>query len=105
MVVFHGGEPLLFPKRRFITLQDKLRAIEKRTGCVIQRGVTTNAILIDREWTEIFKTYEVLPSVSIDGPAEIHEGTSKNISLWCDDQRSSLQRGRSFNPWPLIEAA
>src|SRR5271165_4011545 len=73
MVVFHGGEPLLFPKRRFITLQDKLRAIEKRTGCVIQRGVTTNAILIDREWTEIFKTYEVLPSVSIDGPAEIHD--------------------------------
>ena len=41
IVVFHGGEPLLFPKRRFITLQDKLRAIEKRTGCVIQRGVTT----------------------------------------------------------------
>lgn len=73
MVVFHGGEPLLFPKRRFITLQDKLRAIEKRTSCVIQRGVTTNAILIDREWTEIFKTYEVLPSVSIDGPAEIYD--------------------------------
>ena len=73
MIVFHGGEPLLFPKRRFIALQDKLRAIEKRTGCVIQRGVTTNAMLIDREWIEIFKTYDVSPSVSIDGPAEIHD--------------------------------
>ena len=31
--------------------------------------------------------------------------TSKNIPLWCDDRRSSSQRGRSFNPWPLIEAA
>jgi hypothetical protein len=26
------------------------------------------------------------------------EGTSKNIPLWCDDRRSSSQRGRSFNP-------
>ena len=33
------------------------------------------------------------------------KGTSKNIPLWCDDRRSSSQRGRSFNPWPLIEAA
>jgi hypothetical protein len=33
------------------------------------------------------------------------KGTSKNIPLWCDDRRSSSQRGRSFNPWPFIEAA
>jgi DDE superfamily endonuclease len=26
------------------------------------------------------------------------KGTSKNIPLWCDDRRSSSQRGRSFNP-------
>jgi hypothetical protein len=32
-------------------------------------------------------------------------GTSMNIPLWCDDRRSSSQRGRSFNAWPLIEAA
>jgi Major Facilitator Superfamily len=29
---------------------------------------------------------------------QILEGTSKNIPLWCDDRRSSSQRGRSFNP-------
>ncbi|MGO9005968.1 MAG: radical SAM protein [Beijerinckiaceae bacterium] len=75
MAVFHGGEPLLFPKRRFIALQDKLRAIENRTGCTIQRGVTTNAILIDPDWIKIFKTYDVMPSVSLDGPAEIHDLT------------------------------
>jgi len=33
------------------------------------------------------------------------QGTSKNIPLRCDDRGSSSQRGRSFNPWPLIEAA
>src|SRR5271165_1931386 len=46
LLVFHGGEPLLFPKRRFDALLKKLRDIEQRTGCVITRGVTTNAILI-----------------------------------------------------------
>jgi hypothetical protein len=32
-------------------------------------------------------------------------GTSINFGLWGDDWRSSLLRGRSLNPWPLIEAA
>ena len=34
LLVFHGGEPLLFPKRRFDTLMKKLRAIAERTGCI-----------------------------------------------------------------------
>src|SRR5215469_16749753 len=49
LVVFHGGEPLLFPKYRFDAFMKKLRAIEARTGCVIARGITTNGILIDDE--------------------------------------------------------
>ena len=35
-----------------------------------------------------------------EGKRDILVGTSKNIPLWCDDRRSSSQRGRSFNPWP-----
>lgn len=73
ILVFHGGEPLLFPKHRFIELQEKLLAIEHRTGCRIERGVCTNAILVDREWAEIFKTYGVMVSVSLDGPREIND--------------------------------
>lgn len=72
-VVFHGGEPLLFPKHRFIKLQEKLLAVEERTGCEISRGVCSNGILIDEEWTEIFKKYGVDVSISLDGPAEIHD--------------------------------
>ena len=68
--VFHGGEPLLFPKRRFDALQKKLRDIEQRTGCVIKRGVTTNGILVDEEWVELFKTHDVDVTVSLDGPAD-----------------------------------
>jgi uncharacterized protein len=73
MLVFHGGEPLLFPKRRFIDFQERLMDIEDRTGCLITRGVSTNAILIDAEWAEILKTYDVNVSVSLDGPADIHD--------------------------------
>jgi uncharacterized protein len=73
LLVFHGGEPLLFPKRRFVALQEKLNGIEERTGCEIERGVTTNAILIDEEWTGILNAYGVEVSVSVDGPPDIHD--------------------------------
>jgi uncharacterized protein len=72
-IVFHGGEPLLFPKRRFIALQEKLLAIAQRTGCEITRGVCSNGILIDAEWVDIFKKYGVDITVSIDGPEDIHD--------------------------------
>jgi uncharacterized protein len=75
MLVFHGGEPLLFPKHRFIDFQERLDAIQQRTGCQIERGVTTNAILIDPAWCDIFKRYEIAVSVSVDGPPEIHDAT------------------------------
>ncbi|MCI0466162.1 MAG: radical SAM protein [Beijerinckiaceae bacterium] len=94
LAVFHGGEPLLFPKRRFIAFQDKLRAIEERTGCAIQRGVTTNAILIDREWTGIFKDYGVSVSVSIDGPAPIHD--KLRVDFKGEGTHAATMRGLEF---------
>jgi uncharacterized protein len=73
LLVFHGGEPLLFPKYRFCDLQNKLSDIERRTGCKIERGLTTNAILIDEEWTSLFKAHDVNVTVSLDGPPEIND--------------------------------
>jgi uncharacterized protein len=73
LLVFHGGEPLLFPKYRFRNLQNKLADVERRTGCRIERGVTTNAILIDEEWTSLFKAHDVNVTVSLDGPPEIND--------------------------------
>ena len=73
MIVFHGGEPLLFPKHRFADLQERLMEIEERTGCMIDRGVCTNGILIDDEWVDLFKKYDIGVSVSVDGPADIHD--------------------------------
>ena len=73
VLIFHGGEPLLFPKHRFVEFQEKLLDIEDRTGCEISRGVCTNAILIDQEWADILKSYNVTVSVSLDGPPDIHD--------------------------------
>lgn len=73
LLVFHGGEPLLFPKYRFRDLQNKLKDIERRTGCKIERGLTTNAILIDEEWTSLFKAHDVSVTISLDGPPEIND--------------------------------
>jgi uncharacterized protein len=71
-VVFHGGEPLLFPKRRFVALQKKLDEIQERTDCFIGRGVCTNGILVDEEWARILQEHDVQVTISLDGPAEIH---------------------------------
>ena len=79
LLVFHGGEPLLFPKHRFDAMQRKLRDIEQRTGCDIRRGVTTNGILIDDEWVELLKTHDVNVTVSVDGPPEIHDKVRRDF--------------------------
>ena len=73
LIIYHGGEPLLFPKHRFRTLNAKIDEIQSRTGCEISRGVSTNAMLIDEEWTQLFNTFGISVSVSIDGPPEIHD--------------------------------
>jgi uncharacterized protein len=73
VVIFHGGEPLLFPKHRFVEFQNRLSGIKARTGCAIQCGITTNGILIDAEWAKILSDYAVDVTISLDGPPDIHD--------------------------------
>ena len=73
LIVFHGGEPLLFPKHRFADLQKKLLGVAQRTGCQIERGVTTNGMLVDDGWVDLFKTFDIKVTVSLDGPPEIND--------------------------------
>ncbi|GHO47953.1 radical SAM protein [Ktedonospora formicarum] len=72
-LILHGGEPLLFGKVRFVALMDALDAIEQRTGCVIYRSLTTNGVLVDTEWAQLFRLFRVSVTVSIDGPAPVHD--------------------------------
>lgn len=72
-ILFHGGEPLVIGKYRFVSLIDKLQDIENRTGCNIDLSITTNGTLIDNEWISIFRYFDIKPTISIDGTKEIHD--------------------------------
>ncbi len=72
-VLLHGGEPLLFPKPRFAHLCEDLRRLGDKLGAEIRVSVTTNGVLIDHEWALMFRHFDVRPTVSIDGPPEIHD--------------------------------
>lgn len=69
-VVLHGGEPLLLgidTTERFIEgLKSSLRV---DAGLHIQ----TNGVLLTDEFIDIFDRYDVGISISLDGPAELHD--------------------------------
>jgi len=69
-VVLHGGEPLLLGRQRLGLLLSKLRAeLGSRCGISIQ----TNGVLVTRAILDICAEHHVTLSVSIDGPAEVHD--------------------------------
>lgn len=72
-VVFHGGEPLLFGKDRFSALCDDIRSAAGADRDRIRFSMTTNAVLMDRDWCEIFQREGVGIAVSIDGPKAVHD--------------------------------
>jgi radical SAM protein with 4Fe4S-binding SPASM domain len=63
-----GGEPLLLGKAWF---EEVLRSLRDRR---LRVAFTTNATLLDDEWADMLRRYNVNPNVSLDGPAESHNG-------------------------------
>lgn len=72
-LTFHGGEPLLFPKRRFAALCKRLREVQARTAADLRLHTTTNGILLDSEWVSIFRDHDIRVALSIDGAAATHD--------------------------------
>ena len=71
-LILHGGEPLLVPKQQFRRLCEIFSELKSRwpsTNIV----TTTNGILIDDEWIDIFAEFDIGVCVSIDGPQEYHD--------------------------------
>lgn len=73
MMLLHGGEPLLWGVENFNLIADKCRGISERTGAKIELSVTTNGILIDDAWLDCFEQNGFQVTLSIDGPAHIHD--------------------------------
>lgn len=68
---WHGGEPLLAGKdfyRKVLSLQKRFG-----NGRIIKNTIQTNAVLLDREWCDIFSEGAFLVGVSIDGPSSVHD--------------------------------
>ncbi len=70
-VDFHGGEPLMIGKRRFVEICRTLR--EGLSPDQVRLCLQTNAILIDKEWIDLFAAAGINVGTSIDGPARIHD--------------------------------
>jgi uncharacterized protein len=69
---FQGGEPTLCGPDFFARLCE-LQKQHGRNGQYVSNALQTNAVLIDEHWCEIFREYDFLLGVSIDGPEPIHD--------------------------------
>ena len=78
--IYHGGEPLLFGVHRFADLVERINVIGSRTGCKMEHSITTNGVLINDSWADLFKRQDVRVAVSIDGPIEVHDRRRPKIS-------------------------
>ncbi|HOL66759.1 MAG TPA: anaerobic sulfatase maturase [bacterium] len=68
---WQGGEPMLAGLEFFqqvVAWQQKFG----RSGQVVSNTIQTNATLINREWVEFFRKYNVFVGVSLDGPLSLH---------------------------------
>jgi uncharacterized protein len=71
-IVFHGGEPLMLKKWRFVEICEKLTQL-LTPHAKIRLSIQTNAMLIDDEWIDIFEKYQISIGVSLDGPEAYHD--------------------------------
>lgn len=69
---FHGGEPLLLPKREFANIcRSIISEIEEVVP--VRFYVQTNGTLIDSEWIKLFEEFKVDVGVSLDGDKEAND--------------------------------
>lgn len=69
---FQGGEPTLAGLDFFhqlVALQQRYG----RNGQQVSNALQTNGTLLDRDWCELFRTYQWLVGLSLDGPEEAND--------------------------------
>lgn len=72
-LVFHGGEPILWPQEKYRCFTKSIREIEREVGKPIRLAMQTNGALIDQSWARLLHELRITVSVSIDGPKRIHD--------------------------------
>jgi uncharacterized protein len=79
-MVLHGGEPLLWGQANFQSFADKCRLVQDETGCPVRVAATTNGVLVDEAWLDCFQKNDIGITVSIDGPAHVHDTHRKTFA-------------------------
>ncbi len=69
---FQGGEPMLAGLDFFTRLVEWQKQYG-RDGQNVSNALQTNAILINDDWCHLFRDYNWLLGVSLDGPQEVHD--------------------------------
>ena len=69
---FQGGEPTLAGLKFFEKLVEYQQRYG-RNGQSVSNALQTNGILLDRNWCQLFRSYQFLLGVSLDGPEEIND--------------------------------
>jgi uncharacterized protein len=70
---WHGGEPTLLGVGYFKTVVRVQRRLRPR-GRKITNGLQTNGLLIDEDWAEFLSREGFSVGLSLDGPADLHDG-------------------------------
>lgn len=88
-ITFHGGEPTLVGPRRLVDLAMRAREVlgPRLGGLQMQ----TNGTLIDDRWPDALRSAGVHASISLDGPADIHD--SERIDHLGRGSHSAATRG------------
>jgi uncharacterized protein len=73
---WHGGEPTLLGLEYFRTIV-RLQRKYQPDGRTFSNGLQTNGLLIDDAWAEFLAKERFSVGLSLDGPAEFHDGFRK----------------------------
>lgn len=72
-LTLHGGEPLLLNKNSFSRICDTLTSNLKPKLKNLKLTIQTNGTLINKNWIEIFRQYNIEVGISLDGSRENHD--------------------------------
>lgn len=74
IIVFHGGEPLLYSKKKYYRFKEKAADVFKNLkDFKLFLYLQTNGVLIDDEWCKVFKELDINVGISIDGTKKVHD--------------------------------
>ncbi len=71
-VIWHAGEPLVLPTSYYQAAFEAIEAL-RPSGIELRHSIQTNGMLIDQDWCDFIKKWQIGVGVSIDGPRHLHD--------------------------------